>query len=407
MTMDMVVIFLLVAIFILLIILLARGSQKTAVADSERRLREDLAQLRQEINLTNSDTADKLLRQVVMLGESNEQRMEVLRKTVDERLTQIQQDNGKRLEEMRQTVDEKLQQTLEKRLSESFKQVSERLEQVHKGLGEMHSLAVGVGDLKKVLSNVRTRGTWGEVQLGTLLEEMLSPDQYAANVATKPSSPANRVEYAVRLPGKKDNQCVWLPIDAKFPLEDYQLLLQAQEEGNIEKLAETGKALEVRIKSFAKDVRDKYLEPPHTTDFALVFLPLEGLYSEILRRPGLGELLQREYRVMIAGPVTISALLNSLQMGFRTLAIEKRSDEVWQLLSAVKTSFGTFGQLLDKTQKKLQEASNSLEDASKRTRTIQQKLKDVSCLPAQEAEPLLGFSDLHTSKTEEDPAEEK
>ncbi len=283
--------------------------------------------------------------------------------------------------------------TLEQRLGESFKLVSERLELVHKGLGEMQTLASGVGDLKKVLTNVKTRGTWGEIQLGNLLEQILSPEQYAKNVATKLGS-NDRVEFAIKLPGKeRDGEVVWLPLDAKFPQEDYQRLVEAAEQANVALVDETGKMLEARIKNEAKSIKEKYLDPPRTTDFAILFLPTEGLYAEIIRRIGLTDLLQREYRVTVAGPTTLAAILNSLQMGFRTLAIEKRSSEVWSLLGAVKTEFGRFGEILDKTQKKLQEASNTIETASRRSRAIEQKLKDVQQLPSTDATHLLGNSE--------------
>lgn len=291
---------------------------------------------------------------------------------------------------MRATVDEKLHATLEKRLGESFQMVSERLEQVHKGLGEMQSLAIGVGDLKKVLSNVKTRGTLGEYQLENILEQLLSPDQYAKNVKTKVGSNAF-VEFAIKLPAKDEaNSHIWIPLDAKFPTEDYQWLIEAYEKGKPEQVEQARKALSSRIKSFAKDMKDKYLDPPNTTDFAIMFLPFEGLFAEILRDVGLFETLQRDYRVTITGPTTLAAILNSLQMGFRTLAIEKRSGEVWNLLSAVKTEFSYFGEILDKTQKKLQEAGNVIEKASTRSRAIERKLKNVQELPTGEAEKYLG-----------------
>ncbi|MCR4399270.1 MAG: DNA recombination protein RmuC [Syntrophomonadaceae bacterium] len=296
------------------------------------------------------------------------------------------------LEQMRAVVDEKLHATLERRLGESFRQVSERLEQVHKGLGEMQSLAAGVGDLKKVLTNVKTRGVWGEVQLGNILEQMLTPDQYAANVATKPHS-GERVEFAVRLPGRDEGSCVWLPIDAKFPQEDYHRLLEATENGDPVAAEEAARQLEQRIRQEARSISEKYIDPPHTTDFAIMFLPTESLYAEVLRRPGLADALQRQYRVNVAGPTTLAALLNSLSLGFRTLAIERRSGEVWTLLGAVKTEFGRFGDILEKTQKKLQEASNSIDQATRRSRTIERKLKGVQELPAVEAARQLGEID--------------
>jgi DNA recombination protein RmuC len=325
--------------------------------------------------------------QLAKLTQLNEQKFENLRTAVEQRLKSLQDDNSQRLERIRETVDEKLHTTLEKRLGESFRLVSDRLELVHKGLGEMQNLATGVGDLKKVLTNIKARGTWGEIQLGNLLEQILTPEQYAQNVATKRGSREN-VEFAVKLPGRDEN-VVWLPIDAKFPLEDYQRLLEAQEQANVSLVEELGRALENEIKSEAKDIKDKYIDPPHTTDFGILFLPIEGLYAEVLRRSGIFELLQRDYRVVITGPTTIAAFLNSLQMGFRTLAIEKRASEVWSLLGAVKQEFRNFGELLDKTHEKLESASKTLEGAARKSRTIERKLRDVQSLPASETEKLL------------------
>ena len=316
------------------------------------------------------------------LIHSNEQKLDRMRETVEQKLTSLQDDNSKKIEQMRQTVDEKLHATLEKRLGESFQLVSERLEQVHKGLGEMQTLASGVGDLKKVLTNVKTRGVWGEMQLASLLEQVLTPEQYGTNIATKRGS-ADRVEFAVKLPGHdRSDSVVWLPIDAKFPQEDYQRLLDAQEMGNTELAAAAMANLDSRIKNEAKQIREKYIDPPNTTDFAILFLPVEGLYAEVLRRPGLCELLQREYRVNITGPTTLAALLNSLQMGFRTLAIEKRSSEVWGVLGAVKTEFGKFGDILEKTKEKLDQASKTIDSAAVRSRAIARKLRDVEEVPA-------------------------
>ena len=323
------------------------------------------------------------------LTQSFDARVEQLRLTVETRLGAIQTENAAKLEEMRKTVDEKLHATLEQRLGESFKLVSERLEQVHRGLGEMQTLAAGVGDLKKVLTNVKTRGTWGEVQLANLLAQVLTAEQYAENVATRPKS-ADRVEFAIRLPGREDGAPVWLPIDAKFPVEDYQKLVEAQERADVIAVEAAAKALEVRLKDGARTIREKYIEPPHTTDFAILYLPTEGLYAEALRRPGLVEALQRDQRVSIAGPTTLAAMLNSLQMGFRTLAIEKRSSEVWAVLGAIKTEFGKFGEALAHTRKKLQEASNSIDKAEVRTRAVTRTLKDVEALPVPEAVALLG-----------------
>ncbi|KND55589.1 DNA recombination protein RmuC [Candidatus Paraburkholderia kirkii] len=320
-----------------------------------------------------------------------------MRATLEARLKDIEANNATKLEEMRRTVDEKLHATLEQRLGESFKLVSERLEQVHRGLGEMQTLAAGVGDLKKVLTNVKTRGTWGEVQLESLLEQLLTPDQYAKNVATVPKS-SERVEFAVKLPGRHDAPGapgdaatpVWLPIDAKFPREDYERLIDAQERADPVAVEEASRALEGRLRAEAKSIAQKYVAPPHTTDFALLFLPTEGLYAEVLRRPGLSDALQREHRVSVAGPTTLTALLNSLQMGFRTLAIEKRSSEVWQVLGAVKTEFGKFGEVLARTKSQLETVTRSIEAAQTRTRQMNKRLRDVEALPGEQAAGLLG-----------------
>jgi DNA recombination protein RmuC len=323
------------------------------------------------------------------LADSNEKKLEAVRVTVEGQLRSMQIDNAKQLDQMRQTVDEKLQGTLEKRLGESFKQVSERLEQVHKGLGEMQTLATGVGDLKKVLTNVKTRGTWGEVQLGTILEQVLNPDQFTGNVATKDDG--ERVEFAIKLPGQgaQKEDVVWLPIDAKFPMEDYQRLVEAQENADADGVEAAGKQLENRVKTCARDVCEKYLNPPKTTDFGILFLPIEGLFAEVIRRTGLIEVIQRESRVVIAGPTTLWSILNSLQMGFRTLAIQQRSSEVWNLLAAVKTEWTKYGAMLDIVQKKLQQASDTVEKAKVRSRAVGRKLKDVQELPVGEAAALL------------------
>ncbi|HKT97346.1 MAG TPA: DNA recombination protein RmuC [Paraburkholderia sp.] len=337
--------------------------------------------------------------QLVQLSEANDRRLAEVRATLEQRLKDIEANNAAKLEEMRRTVDEKLHATLEQRLGESFKLVSDRLEQVHRGLGEMQTLAAGVGDLKKVLTNVKTRGTWGEVQLEALLEQMLTPDQFAKNVATVPGS-SERVEFAIRLPGRglqggaataaSESAPVWLPIDAKFPREDYERLIDAQERADAAGIEEAGRALEARVRAEARTIAEKYVAPPHTTDFALLFLPTEGLYAEILRRPGLTDVLQRDYRVSVAGPTTLTALLNSLQMGFRTLAIEKRSSEVWQVLGAVKTEFGKFGEVLARTKSQLETVTRSIEAAEVRTRAMSRKLRDVEALPGEAASNLLG-----------------
>jgi len=331
---------------------------------------------------------DSVSKQLILLTQMNENKLESLRNAVEKRLQDMQNDNSQKLEKMRETVDEKLQSTLERRLGESFQVVSDRLEKVHQGLGEMQTLASGVGDLKKVLSNVKTRGTLGEIQLGNLLEQILSPEQYEQNVVTKEGS-KDRVEFAITLPGREKEK-VLLPIDAKFPTEDYERLQDAQEQGDLAQIEETGKALENRIKMEAKKISDKYIDPPHTTDFGILFLPFEGLYAEVLRRPGLCDMIQREYRIAIVGPTTIAALLNSLQLGFRTLAVEKRASEVWSLLSTVKSEFGKFGDLLDKTQEKLSQAGKTIEDAARKSRTIERKLKTVQELPAEKKKALSG-----------------
>jgi DNA recombination protein RmuC len=332
---------------------------------------------------------DAMREQLQALSKTNDQRLAELRLTVEQRLSAIQQDNEKKLEQMRATVDEKLHATLEQRLGESFKQVAERLEQVHKGLGEMQNLARDVGSLNRVLTNVKTRGVFGEVQLAGLLDQVFTPEQYAANVATLPGS-SERVEFAISLPGQRDDgQPLWLPIDAKFPREDYERLLDAQERADAAAAEASAKAIETRLRLEAKTIRDKYIGPPHTTDFAILFVPTEGLYAEALRRPGLLESLQREHKVMLCGPTTLLATLTSLQMGFRTLALEKRSAEVWEVLGAVKTEFGKFGDVLAKAKKKLEEAGNTLEAAEVRTRAMTRKLKVVEALPDDATQQLL------------------
>jgi len=322
------------------------------------------------------------------MREGTEARLESLRETLERRLRDLQADNSVKLEEMRRTVDEKLHATLEQRLGASFKQVSDRLEQVHKGLGEMQALASDVGDLKRVLTNVKTRGTWGEVQLASLLEQLLVPDQYGCNVAPVPGS-NERVEFAIRLPGAASDAPVWLPIDAKFPREDYDRLVLAQERGDPVAAEAAGKQLEQRLRLEAKTIRNKYIAPPATTDFALLFLPTEGLYAEIVRRPGLVDELQRSWRVVVAGPSTLAAILSSLQMGFRTLAVEKRSSEVWQLLGAVKTEFGKFGDVLAKAKEHIDRAGTTLGTAATRTRAIERKLRGVESLAEPAAVQLL------------------
>jgi len=321
-----------------------------------------------------------------LLRETLENRLSNIRQTIDSKMDTMLQNNEKKLEEMRLTVDEKLSENLEKKLNDSFSLVSKQLEAVYKGLGEMQSLAVGVGDLKKVLTNVKTRGIWGEIQLSSLLSQMLTNEQYAENIAIDPNS-SERVEFAIILPGKdKGERPVYLPIDSKFPQEDYQRLIDAEEAGDLQGIAVAGKNLEAAVKAQAKLIHDKYIKPPYSTDFAIMFLPVEGLYAEVIRRNGLMEILQREYRVVITGPTTLMALLNSLQMGFRTLAIEKRSSEVWALLGNVKSEFSKFSLVLEKTQQKLKQASDTIDQAATRTRVIERKLRRVEELPVEDSE---------------------
>jgi DNA recombination protein RmuC len=341
--------------------------------------RESISTLTNLASLTQN-RLDEVSRQTGTLSERTERQLLAMRDALDTRLESIRRDNEQKLEQMRLTVDEKLHETLERRLGESFQLVNEQLHVVSKGLGEMQVLADGVGDLKRVLTNVKSRGMIGEFQLQAILQEILAPDQYAVNVATKQGS-SDRVEFAVRLPGPQDRSDgtsgVWLPIDAKFPKEDYERLVQAQQAGNAELAEQERKALRVRLRSEAKDIASKYIDPPGTTDFAVLFLPFEGLYAEVLNTTGLTDELQRSHRVIVAGPTTLTALLNSLQMGFRTLAIQKRSSEVWQILGGVKTEFSRFGELLDKTRKRLNQASGDLDRAYRSTERIHRKLVSV------------------------------
>lgn len=405
----------------------------------ERMLREELARSREESNTASRRMREEMTGSITLLGDSlskrmsdiaglqknqlelfaaqlkeltasNEGRLDKLRDGVDARLKLIQEDNARKLEQMRATVDEKLHDTLEKRLGESFKLVSERLELVQRGLGEMQTLANGVGDLKKVLTNVKTRGTFGEIQLGSLLEQILAPGQYESNVETRHGS-GQRVEFALKLPGRDGTTegMVWLPLDAKFPQEDYLRLVEAQESADATVAAESRKQLDRSVREMAKTIRDKYLDPPHTTDFGVMFLPTEGLYAEVLCLPGLFEALQRDFKVMVAGPTTLAALLNSLQMGFRTLAIEKRSAEVWNLLGAVRTEFSKFGAILDKTRKKLVEAGNHIDLAATRTRAIERKLRDVQDIPRQGSDVLADAAEFDeiTDVSDESRVEEE
>ena len=368
---------------------------------AQQRLADALSQRLEGFEQRLQQVSERLEASLRHAAEANDKTQLALRDTLERKLAELQQGNEAKLEQMRATVDEKLQGTLNARLDASFKLVSERLEQVHAGLGEMRTLATGVGDLKRVLGNVKTRGVFGEVQLAAILGELLTPEQFATNVATRPGS-AERVEFAVKLPGAGDAP-IWLPIDAKFPREDYERLLDAQERADLEGAMQAGAALESRIRAEAKKIAEKYVAPPHSTDFAVLFLPTEGLYAEVIRRPGLFEALQREHRVTLTGPTTLAALLNSLRMGFRTLAIEKRSSEVWQILGAVRTEFGKFGGVLDAVQKQISTVGNTLERAGVRTRAIERKLKSVEALDEDRARRLLDTGGDFDADADGDP----
>ena len=389
-------------------------SNREEATDSARSLREEVAKTQKdandsvirvisEMNKSQQTRLDAVEKRIKELSDKNETRIGQLRDTLDTKIKTLQDSNDKKLEQMRQTVDEKLQSTLEKRLGESFKLVSERLEAVQRGLGEMQNLATGVGDLKRVLTNVKARGTWGEVQLGAILEQMLAPDQYDRNVKVRPES-AEIVEYAIRLPGAGPDKAenIWLPIDAKFPQEDYQRLLNATEVADTDAVEQSLKALTRAVENSAKNIAEKYIAPPMTTDFAILFLSTEGLYAEVLRQPGLIEKLSQTYKVNVAGPTTLSAMLSTVRMGFRTLAIEKRSSEVWQILAAVKTEFGKFGDVLTKVKRQLDTASNTIDQTGVRTRAMERKLRDVEALPGDESGQLLELTDelIATEDTE-------
>jgi DNA recombination protein RmuC len=355
---------------------------RQALGEDARKARSEGAELQQRFGESLGQRMNELI-------QRNEQRIGEMRATLEQKLRELQADNADKLEQMRATVDEKLHATLETRLTESFGNVTTMLAQVHQGLGDMHKIAADVGGLQRVLTNVKSRGVFGEVQLAGLLEQVLAPDQYAANVATVPGS-SERVEFAVKFPGSNGDAPVWLPIDAKFPREDYERLLDAQERADVEAARNAGDALERRVRLEAQRICDKYVAAPHTTEFAILFLPTEGLYAEVLRRPGLVDAMQRDCRIALAGPTTLLALMTSFQMGFRTLAIEKRSSEVWRTLGAVKTEFGKFGEVLQGVKKKLDEASNKIEQTGVRTRAIQKQLREVESLPGEDSRDLLG-----------------
>ena len=355
---------------------------RAALGEDARKARVEAAELQQRFGESLGQRINELI-------QRNEQRIGEMRATLEQKLRELQADNAEKLEQMRATVDEKLHATLETRLTESFGNVTTMLAQVHQGLGDMHKIAADVGGLQRVLTNVKSRGVFGEVQLAGLLEQVLAPDQYAANVATVPGS-NERVEFAVKFPGSNNDATVWLPIDAKFPREDYERLLDAQERADIDAARASGEALERRVRLEAQRICDKYVSAPHTTEFAILFLPTEGLYAEVLRRPGLVEAMQRDCRIALAGPTTLLALMTSFQMGFRTLAIEKRSSEVWRTLGAVKTEFGKFGDVLENVKDKLDKASRQIEQTGVRTRAIQKQLREVESLPGEDSQKLLG-----------------
>ncbi|MBC8420900.1 MAG: DNA recombination protein RmuC [Desulfobacterales bacterium] len=417
------------AVAVVLLIILLRNASKDRTERVEQAIREEFRfsreesaraarDLREEVAAAQKASIETMIQTIAEMGklqrnqlesvekriqgltDSNEARMEKLRDTLDAQLKSLQEGNEKKLDQMRQTVDEKLQSTLEKRLGQSFKLVSERLEAVQRGLGEMQNLASGVGDLKRVLTNVKARGTWGEVQLGALLEQILTPAQYDKNVQTREGS-REMVEYAIRLPGpdKDMRSSVWLPIDSKFPQEDYLRLVSAADAADVDAVEKATAALTRAVQSSAKEIADKYLDPPRTTDFAIMFLPTEGLYAEVLRQPGLMEKIQQTFRVVVAGPTTLSAILSSLRMGFRTLAIEKRSSEVWKILAAVKTEFGKFGDVLTRVKKQLDTASNTIDQTNVRTKAMQRKLRTVEQLPLDASEKLLGLSEQRPTET--------
>jgi len=395
---------------------------RTELRDSREEASSAASELRREVSNTHQASTETLVKTISQIGESqttkfqaftlqlkaltesNQGGLKHLQETVDGRLQELRSSNERKLDQMRGVVDEKLQSTLEKRLGESFKLVGDRLEAVQQGLGEMRSLASGVGDLKKVLTNVKTRGTWGEVQLGALLDQILTPEQFDRNVKPHPDS-RDVVEFAIRLPGASDEpgRCVWLPIDSKFPQEDYLRLVEASENGDAATVQQAQNALVRSIQDSAKDVSTKYLNPPLTTDFAILFLPTEGLYSEVLRHPGLVERLQREHRIVVAGPTTLAAVLNSLRIGFRTLAIEQRSSEVWKVLGAVKHEFGKFGNVLEKVKRQLDTAGRTIDETGRRTRAMERKLRNVEELPADATTAMLDLAedspvDLHEAK---------
>ena len=401
-TIDYVLIFVSVGCVIALILTLLFGRRGGDSKSVEREIRNELTT---QLSVTRQELSKSIGDHIDAMTKMNELKLENVRKTVEFGLDKINRDNTEKLEKMRVTVDEKLNDTLERRLGETFKNVNDRLESVYKGLGEMQSLAQGVGDLKKVLTNVKSRGTWGEVQLGNILEQFLTPEQYLTNVKIKKNS-NDFVEYAIRIPSKIDGEDVLLPVDSKYPIEDYKRLVDALDAGNVEEIEQCRKQLERQLKVCASQIRDKYIDPPYTTNFGVLFLPTEGLYCEVLRNTSLVETLSKEYKVTITGPTTFTAFINSLWMGFRTLAIEKRTSEVWQVLGNVKSEFEKFGGLLDKTNKKLKEISNTMELATSKTRTIERKLRGVEALPITDEKEYYGMLDIVNPDEDEGKGED-
>ncbi len=381
-----------------------RKNHREEIATSLKNFNDSVLKGVADLTTLQKGELGKVIEELRNLTTSNESKLETLRGLVDDRLKEIRENNEKQLDQMRATVDEKLQGTLEKRIGESFKLVSDQLRQVHEGLGDMQNLATGVGDLKRLFGNVRARGAWGEVQLEALLADMLTADQYEKNVETKKDS-GKRIEYAIKFPGDSDGRPVFLPIDSKFPLEVYQRLVEAQEKADLAAIELAGNQLEAQVRACAKDINEKYLDPPQTTDLALMFLPSEALYAEVARRAGLPEVVRREFRVNICGPSTLAVTLNAFRMGFRTLAIQKRSSEVWKLLGVVRTQFGKFGDLLDKLRKRLLQATDTVEDAARKSRTIERKLHDVEVLPEPEIQALLAAGEGEEEVNETDVVE--
>ncbi len=397
-TISIIMIVILVLILVVQLYIVFRPSARQDSSRLESSIKEEFSHTREEINNVLGNRIDNMTK-------INEEKLENIRRSVEDRLTHIEKDNGEKLEKMREVVDEKLNSTLEERLSKSFSLVNERLESVYKGLGEMQTLANGVGDLKRVLTNVKTRGTWGEVQLSNILSEFMHPDQYEKNVKIKPRS-SDFVEFAIKIPSRNDDTFMYLPIDSKFPIESYEKLVQASEAADAHAVKLAKSELAQSIKIFAGQIRDKYIDPPKTTDFGIMFLPIESLYCEVVSNTTLCETLQRDYHVVVTGPTTFTAIINSLQLGFTTLAVQKRTGEVWELLGKIKTEFGKFGDLLDKTNKKISEIGHTIRDAAAKSRNIERKLKNVNALPLTPADEI-EFNSIPFSDDDDDAGEDE